>query len=146
MCAWRGHEPGSRTVKRGGLLAVLLAVGFIEHPAPVSAQQTAYAAQPPAADSAQSLAQHALDCLRRGEDAISTESRLVAYREGLQFAERAVATDDQNATAHFAVFANNGRILLLEGVTANPFTLASVNHELDRALELDPNESDALAA
>ena len=92
------------------------------------------------------LARSALDCLHRGEDLLTKESRLAAYREGLQFAERAVAADDSNASAHFARFANNGRIMLMEGQTPNPFNLLAVNRELDRVLELDPNYADALAA
>jgi len=111
---------------------------------PAHAQEAAYALT--SAESAQKLSTQALVCLRRGEDAITKESRLAAYREGLDLAERALAADDLNADAHFAVFANRGRILLLEGATVNPFNLLSANRELERTLELNPNHSDALAA
>ena len=33
----------------------------------------------------------------------------------------------RSSTAHFALFANNGRVLLLEGTTPNPFNLLEVN-------------------
>jgi len=113
-------------------------------PVTASAQQAAYALT--SNDSAKALAHHALDCLHRGEDGLSTQSRLAAYREGLEYAKRAIEADETNADAHFALFANNGRIMLLEGVTPNPWNLIEANRELERALELDPNHSDALAA
>jgi tetratricopeptide (TPR) repeat protein len=108
------------------------------------AQHAAYAVT--GADAGQKLAQQALDCLRRGEDGLTKEARLDAYREGLDLAKRAVAADDQNADAHFAIFANHGRILLLEGAMPNPMNVIEVNKELDRALELNPNHADALTS
>lgn len=95
---------------------------------------------------AQSLAAQALDCLHRGEDAADAKQKRTAYQQGLDVAARAVVLDDENSDAHFAVFANRGRILLLDGVTANPISLLQVNHDLERALELNPNHADALAA
>jgi tetratricopeptide (TPR) repeat protein len=97
-------------------------------------------------DAAQDLASHAVACMKRGEDALSPEAKLAAYREGLGLAKRALAIDDQNADAHFALFATEGRIMLLEGVTPNPISLLKVNQELERCLQLNPNHSDALAA
>ena len=97
-------------------------------------------------EAAQNLVQHALDCLPRGEDATAKDAKRAAYEEGLQWADRAVAADDQNADAHYARFANKGRIMLLEGAVPNPVNLLKVNRELDRALELNPNHADALAA
>jgi tetratricopeptide (TPR) repeat protein len=97
-------------------------------------------------ETAQELARRALDCLRRGEDALDREARVAAYREGLAYARQAVAADDGNADAHFAVFANNGRLLLLEGATPNPIMLVQAQRELERALEINPNHANALAA
>jgi tetratricopeptide (TPR) repeat protein len=102
-----------------------------------------------AADSAgeaQALAARALLSLRRGEDAIGEDAKRAAYTEGLGLARRAVALDDRNADAHFAIFGNEGRLMLLDGVTPNPFSLLKVNRELERALSLNPNHADALAA
>ncbi len=121
------------------LVARLVAVAL-----PANAQQAAYASSN--AEAARQLAQSALECLHRGEELLTTQSRLAAYREGLQLAERAVAADDTNASAHFALFANNGRVMLMEGQTPNPLNLLAVNRELERTLELDPNYADALAA
>lgn len=84
--------------------------------------------------------------MKRGEDETSPSAKLGAYQEGMALAKRALAIDDENADAHFALFATEGRIMLLEGVTPNPVSLLKVHRELDRCLELNPNHSDALAA
>ena len=121
---------------------ILLLVVALVHPSPLHAEG-------PSAEQkrqAQSLATQALDCLHRGEDAADNEQKLTLYTQGLDLASRAVALDEQNSDAHFAVFANRGRILLLHGVTANPISLLQVNRDLERALELNPNHADALAA
>ncbi|MDX2167078.1 MAG: TRAP transporter TatT component family protein [Deltaproteobacteria bacterium] len=95
---------------------------------------------------AQKLARRAVELLNRGEDLTDPTAKRAAYSEGLALAEQAVELDHDNADAHFAVFGNRGRILLLDGTVPNPVSLLSVNRDLDRALELDPNHSDALAA
>ena len=104
------------------------------------------AASPEEKHQAQVLATQALDCLHRGEDAADATQKRAAYQQGLDFANRALALDDNNSDAHFAVFGNRGRILLLQGVTPNPISLWQVDHDLERALELNPNHADALAA
>ncbi len=106
-------------------------------------QQEAYANT--RTDAARELTAHALDCLHRGEDATTNDAKMSAYREGLQWAERAVQADDGSADAHYARFANKGRIMILEGAV-NPLNLLAANRELDRVLQLNPNHSDALAA
>lgn len=95
---------------------------------------------------AQALATRALECLNRGEDLVDKQQKMAAYQEGLDLAKQAVALDDDNSDAHFAVFGNKGRILLLQGVGANPLSLLQVNGDLERALELNPNHADALTA
>lgn len=125
-----------------GLLAAIMgAPGAGEKTA--GAQQAAYASS--GGEAEESLARRALDCLDRGEDAVGKESKLAVYREGLALAQRAVQTDETSADAHFALFANDARIIQLEG-TVNPFTVLKVNRELDRVLELNPNHTDGLAA
>ncbi len=109
----------------------------------VAGQQSAYANT--RTEAAQELTARALECLHRGEDATGNDAKLSAYREGLQWAERAVAADDSSADAHYARFANHGRIMILEGAV-NPLNLLAANRELDRVLQLNPNHSDALAA
>lgn len=103
-------------------------------------------ATPEAKSQAQTLATRALECLNRGEDLVDKQERMAVYEEGLDLAKQAVALDDENSDAHFAVFGNQGRILLLQGVGANPLSLLKVNGDLERALELNPNHADALTA
>jgi len=123
-------------------LGLALLVGVAGPYGRSSAAETA----PDAKRQAQIYAEQSLDYLHKGEDAVSKEQKLAAYQEGLQLATRAVDLDDDNADAHFAIFGNKGRILLLEGVTANPVSLLQVNRDLERALQLNPNHADALAA
>ncbi len=96
--------------------------------------------------SAQTLAKQSLDCLNRGEEATDSAQQLAAYREGLRYAEAAVEADDDCADAHYAVFANRGRLMMLQGAIANPFNVYVVQRELNRTLELDPAHVDGLAA
>ena len=103
-------------------------------------------ASPESRRDAQNLAEQALTCLHRGEDAVDKQQKLDAYQQGLDLAQRAVELDEENSDAHFAIFGNKGRILLLEGVTPNPISLLQVNRDLERALELNPNHADALTA
>jgi len=124
-------------------VATCLLIGLTV-PLRVTAQSSAQAVA--ASKSAETLTQKALECLNRGEDAGDPQQRLAAYREGLGYAEAAVEADDESADAHFAVFANRGRIMFLEGVIANPFNLYVINRELKRTLELNPDHADGLAA
>src|SRR5262249_46270984 len=71
--------------------------------------------------------------------------KAAAYTEGEKLARQAIDIDDSCADAHYALFANMGRLFVLEG-SINPFNLVKVNRALDRCLELNPNHSDALAA
>jgi tetratricopeptide (TPR) repeat protein len=88
----------------------------------------------------------ALEALENGEAETGEDAKLVHYRRGLELAKRAVAIDDESADAHFAYFANWGRILQQEGWFRNAFHLPTLLGHLDRALELDPNHADALAS
>jgi tetratricopeptide (TPR) repeat protein len=128
----------ARIVLFGFLCALLMS------PASTQAQQRVAALE--REEAAQELATQAIAVLKRGEDARDDAAKIAAYREGLELARRAATADDSNADAHFAIFANQGRLMLLEGAAPNPLNLLKVNRELERCLELDPNHSDALAA
>jgi tetratricopeptide (TPR) repeat protein len=119
------------------LLLLLFAVAVTE--------ATAQSAEQPVSQ-AQELALESLEYLRRGEEATDPDLKIQAYRRGVEIAKQAIRADDLNADAHFALFANQGRVLMLEGVAANPMTLMEANRELNRTLELNPNHADALAA
>lgn len=92
------------------------------------------------------LGKRSLEFLRRAEDSRSDELKRQAHTEGLALARRAAALDDSNPDAHFAVFAHAGRLQLLNGAAVNPVSMFKASRELERALELDPNHSDSLAA
>jgi hypothetical protein len=125
-------------------LAVLLALCSVLASKTASAQQAAYGLEHKAVS--ERLAKQALACLERGENATEKSQKIAAYREGLDLARRAVQSDETNADAHFALFANNGRLLLLNGIVPNPVNLLHANAELEKTLELNPNHTDALAA
>lgn len=127
-------------------LATILALAFI-----VALPRLAAYAQHPAQaqtspESARWLAAKAMESLERGENDSGDAARLAAYREGLRYAQAAVSADEENADAHFAAFANRGRIMELEGAIASFFNLRVLKRELNRTLELNPNHADALAA
>lgn len=88
----------------------------------------------------------ALEALENGEAEHDEEAKLAHYRRGFELAKKAVAIDDESADAHFAYFANWGRILQQEGWFKNAFQLPTLLGHLDRALELNPNHADALAS
>lgn len=127
------------------MIALGLAAPFLVVAAAWSAlaDDVAYLVNEP---TAQSLTLEALECLKRAENAPTDAARRAEYEQGKKLAERALALDDKNADAHFARFATEGRLLLMDGSTPNPFNMVRVNRELDRVLELNPNHADALAA
>lgn len=96
-------------------------------------------------EQASELTVRALLFLEQGEDAGSDDAKMAAYREGERLAREALEFDDRNADAHFALFATEGRRLVLEG-SVNPVSLMKVNRRLDKVLEINPDHSDALAA
>jgi hypothetical protein len=68
-------------------------------------------------------------------------------REGLRLAEDAVAADDNDAAAHFAVFCNLGKLLRSSGIGLGIVSdVRRVRRQIDRALELAPLDPDLLAA
>jgi tetratricopeptide (TPR) repeat protein len=91
-------------------------------------------------------ARESLHCLDRGEGSDDETVKLAWYSRGKDLAEQAIRQDDESPDAHFALFANWGRWLQTDGWLKNAFHLPALRRELDRALELDPNYADALAA
>jgi hypothetical protein len=85
-------------------------------------------------------------CLDRGDGSDDDTVKLDWYGRGRDLAEQAVRQDDMSPDAHFALFANWGRWLQTDGWLKNAYHLPALRRELDRALELDPNYADALAA
>jgi tetratricopeptide (TPR) repeat protein len=85
-------------------------------------------------------------CLDRGDGSDDASTKLEWYRRGKDLAEQAILQDETSAEAHFALFANWGRWLQTDGWFKNSYRLPALRRELDRALELDPDYADALAA
>ncbi len=81
-----------------------------------------------------------------GEASEDDAAKVAFYERGKVLAELAVKENDANADAHFALFANWGRMLQTDGWLKNSFHLSALWKELDRALDLDPDHPDALAA
>jgi hypothetical protein len=87
----------------------------------------------------------ALAACTRAHDAPEAEQERL-YTEALTDAERAVAADDGDAIAHFAVFCSLGGRMQRQGVSlAALMNLRRLRREVDRTLALAPDYADALA-
>ena len=124
---------------------MLLGAAALVYAAPLQAQRAAEASIPVDPAKSAELSNRSLALLKLAEEG-DPPSKSQCYAEGLELARQAIAMDDTNADAHFAVFATMGRLMLEHGATPNPFNLLKVGRELDRALELNPRHSDALAS
>jgi tetratricopeptide (TPR) repeat protein len=83
-------------------------------------------------------------CEREAE---SADERRALLARGLALAEQAVAVDDGDAKAHFAVVCNLGKEMELRGASVvNLISLRRLRREIDRTLELAPDYADALLA
>jgi hypothetical protein len=103
---------------------------------------------PAAADQAsvQQLADQAVAECYAGRAATDRDVRKQHFDKGQALAEQAVALDDNSARAHFGLFCNLGENLRVDGEKiTSVMGLRRLQHEVDRTLELDPNNSDALA-
>jgi hypothetical protein len=82
-----------------------------------------------------------------GADLRPAAERRAALSRALAIAEGAIADDDRDAAAHFAVFCTLGRAAEIDGVGLASFaTLRRLQREIDRTLDLAPEWPDALAA
>ena len=100
-----------------------------------------------APESGTHLAKLALEECHRGRLAVDRATRLAHFQQGQTLGERAVAADEGNADAHFALFCNLGEVLRVDGESLTSlFGLRRMMSELDRALEINPAHIDALSA
>ncbi len=100
-----------------------------------------------AQDAHPSLAKQALEECAKGRLATEREKRQAHFQQGQSLGEQAVAADEGNADAHFALFCNLGELLRIDGESLTSlFGLRRMMHELDRALEINPAHIDALSA
>jgi hypothetical protein len=73
--------------------------------------------------------------------------KIQRLEQGVVIAEAALATDEQDAHAHLALFCNVGRKLDLAGLSWRVFgELRRMQAEIDRAQELAPDDPDILVA
>jgi len=85
--------------------------------------------------------------LRAAELRETDEVAMVLYRRASQQAQAVLARNPNSPGANFVYFAATGRILLADGLTKNLFALRSLDKDhLDRAIELNPDYANALAA
>jgi len=98
------------------------------------------------ADTSASLAQTSIVECEKGRAAGERSERQQHFERGNELAERAVALDDDNAQAHFAIVCNMGELMRLDGESISDiFQLRTLMNEIDRTLELDPNHTGAMA-
>ena len=78
-------------------------------------------------------------------EAPTPAERRANLARGLALAEEAVAADERDAKAHFAIFCNLGTDLKLRGVALTSlFAIRRLRREIDRTLELAPDYADGL--
>jgi hypothetical protein len=83
-------------------------------------------------------------------DAAPSADRVTILSRALQRAEEAARADSEDATAHFAVFCNLGKLTRLRRESSGWLALlgdvARAGRELDRTLSLAPDYPEAVAA
>jgi tetratricopeptide (TPR) repeat protein len=101
----------------------------------------AVAADPPGSPTAnESLAV----CEQAGNASDPAEKRRLLAR-GIALGETAVAADERDAKAHFAIFCNLGKQMRLDGIgVATLVSVRRLRREIDRTVELAPDYADAL--
>src|SRR5690349_3722592 len=67
------------------------------------------------AQTAADLSATAMHECEEGQVATSRDQRVAHFEKGQALAEQAVALDDKNAAAHFAIFCNLGEMLRVDG-------------------------------
>lgn len=93
------------------------------------------------------LSKQALEACHQGRLATDRATRLAHFQQGRTLGEQAVAANEGNADAHFALFCNLGELLRIDGESLTSiFGLRRMMRELDRALEINPGHINALSA
>jgi len=80
-------------------------------------------------------------------DELTGEAQRHAFERGLALAEEVAESDPADAAAHFGIVCNLGKKMRLRGMSVlNVFSLRRLRREIDRTLELAPDDPDALSA
>jgi tetratricopeptide (TPR) repeat protein len=134
-------------MKGATLFAALLLATTVQEP---FAQQPGMAGGGTAAlarDSAMELSVEAQKKCDLGRVAKGRAVRLAHFRQSQTLAERAVASDDRVADAHFALFCSLGEQMRIDGESLSAiFGFKRMMAALDRTLELNPEHLDALSS
>ncbi|MGH7165547.1 MAG: tetratricopeptide repeat protein [Nitrospiraceae bacterium] len=100
-----------------------------------------------AQDSATELSVRAQNECDLGREAKVRAARLAHFERSQALAERAVASDDQLAEAHFALFCSLGEQMRIDGESlSSVFGFSRMMAALDRTLELNPDHLGALSS
>ena len=130
------HDRRGRRILRASRLPVGLAVAAIALARPVVAAGDS----PRGSDEARAAL---AACL--ATDAAPAPERDALLRRAVDVAERAVAADDRDAVAHFALFCAVGKRLELAGPGLGSLAeIRRLHGEVDRTLALDPDYVDAI--
>ena len=79
-------------------------------------------------------------------DDVPAAAKAGELKQSLAQAERAVAADDDDAVAHFAVFCAVGKQTQMAGISTKVLgNVRRMRREVDRALQIDPDYTAALA-
>lgn len=105
---------------------------------------------PPPASASDSVPLLTAESIREcelGRAAQQRTARVAHFERSQALAERAIALDEQHARAHFALFCTLGEQLRVDGENLTSlFGFRRMMKELDRVLELEPDNLDALSA
>lgn len=105
---------------------------------------------PHAASASDSVLQLTAESIREcelGRAAQQRAARVAHFERSQALAERAIELNEQSARAHFALFCTLGEQLRVDGENLTSlFGFRRMMKELDRALELEPGNLDALSA
>jgi tetratricopeptide (TPR) repeat protein len=130
------HSPLVALTSIRRVLIVAFAMGLLVAAAPCSASEL---------DAAR-LTTEAERYLRAGERYAEGDAQLEQYARAEQLAERALKLAPDNPESNFIYFAARGRRLLATGSVVSALRAGTVTSYLTRAIELDPNYANALAA
>lgn len=81
-----------------------------------------------------------------GDKATSQNQKLHFFGQGMALAETLIKVNEKNPWGHFWYAANYGEICQIRGVMKSLAGLKKLRTEFNRALELDPQNSDAIYA
>lgn len=74
---------------------------------------------------------------------VDHEKKLASFQEGARLAKKALEQQESSADAHFLYAANLGKAVQLQGLIAAALSLRTLQHHVNRVLELDKKHAPA---